>query len=97
MAAAERNSAIQRKMAAGQEGTQPGGRPALRALRLGLARAARDLFELPLAVIGATQARLGQSALEGHLDGDRRHDQPRGGCGARYGQMLYRRLRRDSH
>ena len=52
-----------RKMAAGQEAAQPGGRSAVRALRIGLARAARDVFDLSLAVIGATQSRCAQAIL----------------------------------
>ena len=36
-----------------------------------LARAARDALNLPVSVIGITQARMTQAALVGHVDGDR--------------------------
>lgn len=76
---------MQRKMAAGQEAQPPGARSAPRALRLALARAARDLFDLPLAVIGATQARCGQEQLGEHLGAGRMLillDGPEGRVGA---------------
>ena len=56
-------SIIHRKVAAGRDDPKIEGRTALRALRLGLARAARDEFGLPIAIIGATQARAGQEQL----------------------------------
>lgn len=64
-------STKQRKLAAGQDDAPGQGRSALRALRLGFARAARDVFELPCAVIGATQARIAQDALPEALGEDR--------------------------
>ncbi len=64
-------STKQRKLAAGQEDPAGKGRTALRALRLGLARAARDVLELPCAVIGATQARVPQDEIDAALGDDR--------------------------
>lgn len=71
MTATQGNTTKQRKMAAGQDKAQTGGRSALRALRLGLARAARDVFGMPLSVIGATQTRAAQEALPAHLSDER--------------------------
>ena len=64
-------STKQRKLASGQDDSGAKGRSALRALRLGLARAARDVLELPCAVIGATQARLLQDDVPDALGEDR--------------------------
>lgn len=50
-------SVLERKLAVGREDARGGERSALRALRLALARVAEELFELPMAVIGAKQAR----------------------------------------
>ena len=61
---------LQRKLQAGQDDPPSGGRAALRALRLGLARAALDVFDLPVSVIGATQARIAQSMISEHLADD---------------------------
>lgn len=58
---------MQRKMAAAMGGAPGGGRSALRALRLALARAARDIFELPVSVIGATQGRDSLESVPGRL------------------------------
>ncbi len=63
-------SVLERKLAAG-EADRGNGRSALRALRLALARTAKDLYDLPLAVIGAKQARCEQAAAEGFLANDR--------------------------
>ena len=63
-------SVKQRKVAAGQEASPPGGRSAVRGLRIGLARAARDIFEMPVAVIGATQTRCAQASLGQYLGKD---------------------------
>ncbi len=85
MAETEPTSALQRKMAAGRDGAQPGGRSILRALRLALARAAADEFELALSVIGATQARCAQENLERCLSDERMLvllDGPDGATGA---------------
>lgn len=62
---------LQRKMAASGNGASGGARSALRALRLGLARAADDVFDLAVTVIGATQARSGIDGLGRHLGEDR--------------------------
>jgi len=47
------------------------GRSALRALRLALARTAKTLYDLPLAVIGAKQGRCEQEGAEAYLADDR--------------------------
>ena len=78
-------SIIHRKVAAGRDDPKIEGRTALRALRLGLARAARDEFGLPIAIIGATQARAGQEQLGDHVDEERMLlllDGPMGATGA---------------
>ena len=62
---------LKRKMAAGQGEAPSGGRSMLRALRLALARAGRDVFGLPLAVIGARQGRAIQETLARYLDDNR--------------------------
>ncbi|TMV15044.1 FliM/FliN family flagellar motor C-terminal domain-containing protein [Arenibacterium halophilum] len=60
-----------RKLAAGRDGPQGGGgRSILRALRLGAARAGRDVFSMALSVIGITQTRVLQDALPDHLSDD---------------------------
>ncbi|MEC7256921.1 MAG: flagellar motor switch protein FliM, partial [Pseudomonadota bacterium] len=60
-----------RKLAAGRDGPQGGGgRSILRALRLGAARAGRDVFSMALSVIGVTQTRVLQDALPEHLSDD---------------------------
>lgn len=58
-------------MQASRNGGSAGGRSAAGALRLGLARAADDLFDLALSVIGATQSRIDSDALAKHLPDDR--------------------------
>ncbi len=78
-------SVIHRKVAAGRDDPKVEGRTALRALRLGLARAARDEFGLPIAIIGATQARAAQEHLGDHVDEERMLlllDGPMGATGA---------------
>ncbi|MCF6234603.1 MAG: FliM/FliN family flagellar motor C-terminal domain-containing protein [Rhodobacteraceae bacterium] len=70
MAEKDSSSVLQRKLAA-SDADRGKGRSALRALRLALARAAKDLYDLPLAVIGAKQARIEQAAAEGFLADDR--------------------------
>lgn len=60
-------SAVQRKLAAASSGKQTGERTALRALRLGFARAAATVCELPLAVIGATQRRADADDLADYI------------------------------
>ena len=70
MAEKDTSSVLQRKLAA-SDVDRGKGRSALRALRLALARTAKDLFDLPLAVIGAKQARVEQAAAEGFLANDR--------------------------
>ncbi len=57
-----KTNALQRKLAGSGAGAQSADRSALRALRLSLARSATNLFDLPLAVIGASQKR-------GNVDG----------------------------
>ena len=63
-------SAVQRKLAAASSGTQSGERTALRALRLGFARAAATVFDLPLAVIGTTQRRADTDDVADHIRDD---------------------------
>ncbi len=70
MAEKDTSSVLQRKLAA-SDADRGKGRSALRALRLALARTAKDLYDLPLAVIGAKQARIEQPAAEGFLANDR--------------------------
>jgi flagellar motor switch/type III secretory pathway protein FliN len=65
---------MQRKLARarGGMGMRPGGeRPALKALRLAVARSAADLFDLPLAVIDAAHRRLPQEELATAFEEDR--------------------------
>lgn len=57
------NTALARKLSAGQEGLPEPPRSILRALRLGLARAAGEGIGLTLSVIGAKQARRPQPEL----------------------------------
>lgn len=57
MTSTETTSVLERKLAAGRDGAQSGGRSVLGALRLAMARTAAKLCDLPLAVIGARQAR----------------------------------------
>lgn len=63
-------SAVQRKLAAASTGSQTGERTALRALRLGFARAAAAICDLPLAVIGATQRRAGSDDVADYIRKD---------------------------
>ena len=56
-------SALERKLAAEHDT----GRSALRALRLAIARTAKNLLDLPLAVIGAKQARCGPEKAADYL------------------------------
>lgn len=78
MSVSEKDSTMQRKMAASMGQSASDSRSAVRCLRLALARAARDVFELPLTVIGAKQGReplnnvtgiLKEENLLMHLDG----------------------------
>ncbi len=64
-------SPLQRKMAAGRDAAESIGRSAAAALRLAIARAADDLFDLALVVIGVSQARVTQDELAPHLPQDR--------------------------
>lgn len=70
MTTAKPISIVQRKLAAASKGAQYGERSALRALRLAFARAASEVFELPLAVIGAKQRRSIAEELAGYIDDD---------------------------
>ena len=63
MAISQTKSVLQRKIAAGREGPKTGERTALRALRLAFARAAADVCDLALGVIGATQRRAGADSV----------------------------------
>lgn len=63
-------SAVQRKLAAATSGKQTGERTALRALRLGLARAATAVCDLPVAVIGATQRRADSDDVADYIRDD---------------------------
>lgn len=65
------NSALHRKMQAGRDAPASNGRSAAAALRIGLARAADDLFDLGLSVIGLSQARATRDELEKHLKNER--------------------------
>lgn len=65
------NSALQRKMDASRDSAASNGRSAAAALRIAIARAADDLFDLALSVIGLSQARLPQDELDPHLPDDR--------------------------
>ena len=55
---------------AAQDDPRQGERSGLRALRLGLARAAAEVLDLPLAVIGATQTRCPQDGLADRIKAD---------------------------
>jgi flagellar motor switch protein FliM len=71
MTSTETISALERKLAAGCEGAQSGGRSVLGALRLAMARTASKLCDLPLAVIGAKQVRCVHEDVGGFLADDR--------------------------
>lgn len=71
MAATDRIPALKRKLAAAGDGPGSACGSALRALRLGWARAAADTFDLPLAVIGARQARVAQEDVSRRLAEER--------------------------
>jgi flagellar motor switch/type III secretory pathway protein FliN len=58
---------MQRKLSGGKGGMTATGMSVLKALRLALARVADDLFDLPLAVIGGTQARVALDAVGGQF------------------------------
>jgi len=62
------NAALARKLSAGQRGVGKTSRDLLRALRLGLARAAVERFQLPASVIGAKQSGRRQEFLAEGLD-----------------------------
>jgi flagellar motor switch protein FliM len=67
---------LRRKLAASEAEPPPGrtggvARPALRAVRMGLARAALELFDLTLGVIAITQSRCTIADLSHRLSGDR--------------------------
>jgi len=64
-------SVLKRKLAAANDDDRGAGRSALRALRLALARVAKELFDLPLGVIGATQARCDHDGVAGFMSDDR--------------------------
>jgi len=66
-------SVLERKLAAARDSEPAGGRSALRALRLAIARAAADELDLAVSVIGATQARRTLEDLTDQLAGDRMH------------------------
>lgn len=70
MSPSEETKTIRRKLAAGRADARTGKRSALGALRLGLARAARDLLDLPVLVVGATQDRATQDSLSEHFGDD---------------------------
>lgn len=65
------SSALQRKMEANRESASCAGRSAAGALRLAIARAAADLFDLAASVIGVIQARSDQAALGQYLSDER--------------------------
>lgn len=70
MSTEQTGSAVQLKLAAASSGSQVGERTALRALRLGFARAAAAVCDLPLAVIGATQRRAGSDDVADYIRDD---------------------------
>lgn len=65
------NTVMQRKLASARTGAGTGSRSALRALRRAVAKAALDTVGLTLAVISATQDRIGHGDLVATLAGDR--------------------------
>lgn len=67
----ETDSVIQRKLAVARDEGRGAPRSILRAMRLGLARAAADTLDLPMTVIGATQSRRPQDALQESVPEDR--------------------------
>lgn len=67
----EARSTLQRKMDAGRNSAPAGERSGLKALRLALARAASKVFDLPLFVLAATQARCAQDMLDERIKDDR--------------------------
>ncbi len=84
-APAQTSSALARKLAASRDQGAGSGRSVLGALRLAMARAAADLCDLALAVIGATQARSTQADVGQYLADDRLLvllDGPEGQAGA---------------
>lgn len=66
----EPRSTLQRKMDAGRNSAPAGERSGLKALRLALARAASKVFDLPLFVLAATQARCARDILDEHIKDD---------------------------
>ncbi|MFT4961092.1 MAG: flagellar motor switch protein FliM [Paracoccaceae bacterium] len=70
MTTEQTGSAVQRKLAAASNGPQTGERTAMRALRLGFARAAASVCELPLAVLGATQRRTSSDEVANYIRDD---------------------------
>ena len=64
------NTALARKLTAGQEEQGDKPRSVLRALRLATARAAGDRFQLPLSVIGAKQSARSADTLDGFAGDD---------------------------
>lgn len=68
---ADTHSVLQRKVAVAQDEGRGGPRSILRAMRLGLARAAADTMDLPMTVIGATQCRRLQDALQDAVPDER--------------------------
>ncbi len=71
MQATESKSALLRKMDASKQGESTGSRSAAAALRLAMARAADDLFDLAVSVIGIIHSRVQQKALASHMAADR--------------------------
>lgn len=65
------SSVLQRKMEAGRDAPTSNGRSAAAALRIALARAADDLFDLAISVIGLNQGRVALDELGIHLQDDR--------------------------
>ncbi|MBK0329131.1 FliM/FliN family flagellar motor switch protein [Rhodobacteraceae bacterium F11138] len=85
MAITGSNTGLKRKMEASREDAAATGRSAAGALRLAMARAADDVFDLAVSVIGATHTRVGQDELGRHLSDDRLQillDGPDGQLGA---------------
>ena len=71
MTSTETTSVLQRKLAAGRDGAQSGGRSILGALRLAMARTAAKQCDLPLVVIGAKQMRCVHEDVGQFLSDDR--------------------------
>lgn len=71
MVTSEANSALRRKTDTNRDVESTAGRSAAGALRLGIARAAANLFDLAVSVIGIRQSRVDQDAVGKYLSDER--------------------------